>query len=110
VIEPESKSCPCCGGALHVIGEDVSKRLDRVPAKLRVMVPLMHDLTGYTPYEGRRVTGWPVTVLGWGCVVVDDGMLRAAPGSGCFLPRAAALPSGRRAPELDPQQNFGAKL
>src|SRR5262249_42470328 len=38
VIEPESKACPCCGGALHVIGEDVSKRLDRVPAKLRVVV------------------------------------------------------------------------
>src|SRR5215469_4831239 len=38
VIEPESKVCPCCGGALHVIGEDVSKRLDRVPAKLRVVV------------------------------------------------------------------------
>ena len=37
VIEPESKACPCCGGALHVIGEDVSKRLDRVPAKLRVV-------------------------------------------------------------------------
>jgi transposase len=38
VIEPENKACPCCGGALHVIGEDVSKRLDRVPAKLRVVV------------------------------------------------------------------------
>jgi transposase len=24
VIEPENKACPCCGGALHVIGEDVS--------------------------------------------------------------------------------------
>jgi hypothetical protein len=23
VIEPESKTCPCCGGELHVIGEDV---------------------------------------------------------------------------------------
>jgi transposase len=38
VIEPESKACPCCGGALHVIGEDVSERLDRIPAKLRVIV------------------------------------------------------------------------
>ena len=38
VIEPESKVCPCCGGALHVIGEDVSKRLDKVPAKLTVIV------------------------------------------------------------------------
>jgi transposase len=38
VIEPEAKTCPCCGGALHVIGEDVSERLDKVPARLRVIV------------------------------------------------------------------------
>lgn len=38
VIEPESKTCPCCNGALHVIGEDVSKRLDKQPAKLTVVV------------------------------------------------------------------------
>jgi transposase len=37
VIEPESTVCPC-GCALHVIGEDVSERLDRIPAKLRVIV------------------------------------------------------------------------
>lgn len=37
VIEPESKVCPC-GCALHVIGEDVSERLDRIPARLRVVV------------------------------------------------------------------------
>ena len=38
VIEPESKVCPCCRGALHVIGEDTSKRLDKVPAKITVIV------------------------------------------------------------------------
>jgi transposase len=38
VVEPESKVCPCCQGALHVIGEDVSKRLDKVPANVRVIV------------------------------------------------------------------------
>jgi transposase len=38
VIEPESKVCPCCGGELHVIGEDTSKRLDKVPAKVTVLV------------------------------------------------------------------------
>jgi transposase len=38
VVEPDSKVCPCCGGALHVIGEDTSKRLDKVPAKVRVIV------------------------------------------------------------------------
>lgn len=38
VIEPGSKVCPCCGGTLHVIGEDTSKRLDKVPAQVRVIV------------------------------------------------------------------------
>ena len=38
VVEPEEKMCRCCGGALHVIGEDTSERLDKIPAKLRVLV------------------------------------------------------------------------
>jgi transposase len=37
VIEPECRTCPC-GGALHIIGEDVSERLDRIPARLKVIV------------------------------------------------------------------------
>ena len=38
VIAPERTDCPCCGGDLHVIGEDVSERLDKIPARLRVIV------------------------------------------------------------------------
>jgi len=38
VIEIEAKTCPCCSGALHVIGEDVAERLDVVPAQFRVLV------------------------------------------------------------------------
>ena len=38
VIVPAETSCPCCGSDLHVIGEDMSERLDKVPAKLRVIV------------------------------------------------------------------------
>ncbi len=37
VIEPESLTC-ACGGCLHCIGEDVSERLDIVPARFRVIV------------------------------------------------------------------------
>lgn len=36
VIEPDIDCCPCCRGALHRIGEDVSEMLDVVPAVLRV--------------------------------------------------------------------------
>jgi transposase len=38
VIEPADRTCPCCGGALHRIGEDVAGRLDIVPARFRVLV------------------------------------------------------------------------
>jgi transposase len=38
VIDIERRDCPCCGGALHVIGESRSEQLDVVPAQLRVRV------------------------------------------------------------------------
>src|SRR4051795_13529155 len=38
LVDVEDKSCPCCGGAMHVIGEDASEMLDVVPAVLRVRV------------------------------------------------------------------------
>src|SRR5215213_2160098 len=38
VIDVEDKTCPCCGGSLHAIGEDTSEMLDIVPAVLRVKV------------------------------------------------------------------------
>jgi transposase len=38
VVEPEDSACPCCGGAMHVIGEDRSQRLDVVPAQYQVIV------------------------------------------------------------------------
>ena len=33
VIEPEDTACPCCGGTMHVIGEDRSQRLYVIPAQ-----------------------------------------------------------------------------
>lgn len=38
LVDVEDKACPCCGGALHRIGEDVSERLDVVPTTFRVLV------------------------------------------------------------------------
>src|SRR4051812_35223535 len=38
LVDVEDKGCPCCGGAMHVIGEDTSEMLDIVPAQLRVKV------------------------------------------------------------------------
>jgi transposase len=36
-LDIESPLCPCCGGALHAIGESVSEMLDFIPARLRVL-------------------------------------------------------------------------
>src|SRR3954466_12553276 len=38
LVDVEDKNCPCCGGALHVIGESREEMLDIVPAQLRVRV------------------------------------------------------------------------
>lgn len=38
VVDVQEKTCPCCHGALHRIGEDVSEQLDVIPAQVRVLV------------------------------------------------------------------------
>ena len=71
---------------------------------------LLHDEVGYTPYEGKQLTGWPETVLSRGRIVVQDGTLNAERGSGNFLrcdKSEAAHPSGRLEPEIDPSRNWG---
>ena len=74
---------------------------------------MMHDLAGYTPFVGRKLRGWPVTVLSRGRVIVADGKRSVEAGTGRFLPRTggeAAKPTGRLMPDMDPEQNFGATL
>jgi transposase len=38
VIDVADRTCPCCAGELHRIGEDVAQRLDVVPLQFRVLV------------------------------------------------------------------------
>ena len=38
VVEPEAMVCPCCQGAMHVIGEERSERLDVIPVRYQVIV------------------------------------------------------------------------
>jgi dihydropyrimidinase len=81
--------------------------------EVHVSAAMLHDNTGYTPYEGRHITGWPVTVLSRGRVVVEDGTLKAARGSGNFLPCALsemAKPLGRTTPELAFAAEHGQSL
>src|SRR5450759_1157431 len=38
VVDIDNRTCPCCQGELHRIGEDKRERLDIVPAQFRVLV------------------------------------------------------------------------
>jgi dihydropyrimidinase len=47
----------------------------------------MHDNADYSPYEGMRCQGMPVTTLSRGKVVAHEGKFTGAPGAGQFLAR-----------------------
>jgi dihydropyrimidinase len=95
------------------VGADADIALWDPQMKVTLRHAMLHDNVGYTPYEGREITGWPVRVYSRGRLVVGDGELHVERGSGeflrCELP-AAARPLGRLVPELDPARNFGADL
>lgn len=51
----------------------------------RLSASIMLDRTGYTPYEGWEVQGWPQTVISRGQVVAEDGRFVGQPGAGSYL-------------------------
>ena len=95
------------------IGADADIAIWNPTETRTVRVEDQHDAMDYTPFEGRELTGWPVTVLSRGERVIDGGRLVASPGRGRFIRRArpdfTGFP-GSRALELDPARNFGARI
>jgi dihydropyrimidinase len=74
---------------------------------------MVKDRSGYSPWVGRTITGWPSTVIRRVTIIVENGEILAPASSGRFLARSAgvaAKPTGRDAPEFDPRLNFQAKL
>jgi dihydropyrimidinase len=72
---------------------------------------MLHDNMDYTPYEGRKVTGWPVLTFSRGRAVWRDGEVVGRPGEGRFLPCAlpeAAKPLGRPVHGFDPATGAAA--
>jgi dihydropyrimidinase len=95
------------------VGSDADIAIWDPERETTVIAGMLHDNVGYTPYEGRRLRGWPVTVISRGRIVVEDGKLAAARGSGAFLPCAlseAARPQGMPVPELALVAETGAAL
>ena len=56
----------------------------------------LHDGADYSPYEGLRLRGWPVTVMLRGKVMVRNGQLEGAMGDGGYLKRNTSQAHGFR--------------
>ncbi|MCC7283191.1 MAG: dihydropyrimidinase [Acetobacteraceae bacterium] len=87
------------------IGADADIVLWDPKRQVRLTSALMQHAIDYTPYEGMEVTGWPVATIRRGEVVMENGTIRAAPGSGRFLARGPypeATPRGVVANGFDP--------
>src|SRR5262249_38689998 len=66
------------------VGGDADIAIWDPERETEITAGILHDNVGYTPYEGRRLRGWPVMVLSRGRTVVEDGKLAAERGSGEF--------------------------
>src|SRR4051812_16808060 len=66
VIAPEDTACPCCGGAMQVIGEDRSSRLDVIPAQYRVIVTRRPKCACRTCQEGGVQAAAPARLIAGG--------------------------------------------
>src|SRR3546814_17567720 len=64
------------------IGADADLALWNPDRKVTVTTGMLHDNVGYTPYEGRKLRGWPEIVLSRGRVVVENNTFQVERGSG----------------------------
>jgi dihydropyrimidinase len=92
------------------VGSDADLAVWDLDRELEVTNDMVHDNVGYTPYAGRRLKGWPTTVVSRGEVIVNDGELSAERGRGQFLVRGpldSATPLGRDVLEIEQMAAWG---
>jgi dihydropyrimidinase len=66
-------------GAIAV-GSDADLAVWNPEKAVTISTNMLHDNVGYTPYEGKQITGWPEQVLSRGRIVVDNGKLQVERG------------------------------
>jgi dihydropyrimidinase len=69
------------------VGSDADLTIVDPERRVRIAAERMQSASDFDPHEGYEATGWPVTTIVRGRVVVDHGDLRAATGSGELLRR-----------------------
>jgi dihydropyrimidinase len=80
------------------IGADADLAIWDPDREVTIANDLLHHNVDYTPYEGARVRGWPVTTISRGEIVWADGAFAATSGRGEFLrcdyPQSVPAPKG----------------
>src|SRR5688572_6041383 len=95
------------------VGSDADIAIWDPEKRLTITSDLVHDNTGYTPYAGRELQGWPTIVISRGDVIVENEQLNAERGRGRFIVRELsqeAVPSGLRVPEMAQLEAWGTPL
>ena len=80
------------------IGADADIAIWDPEREVTITNRMLHHNVDYTPYEGKRVKGWPETVISRGELVVEGGGFAGGAGRGRFLKcesPAPARPKGR---------------
>lgn len=73
-------------------GSDADLVIWDAQREVRITADLLHDGTGYSPYEGMTLTGWPQTVISRGRIAVAEGALKVGRGSGEMIRRGKPAP------------------
>ena len=69
------------------VGSDADLVLWDPVREVIITKDILHDTMDYTPYEGMKITGWPVTTLSRGEIIWANGAISASPGRGRFVRR-----------------------
>jgi dihydropyrimidinase len=69
------------------VGADADLTLIDPDRHMSIAAERMQSRSDFDPYEGFTATGWPVTTIVRGRVVVQDGELRGEPGWGKLVRR-----------------------
>jgi dihydropyrimidinase len=70
------------------IGYDADLVIFDPEKQVTLSADFLHENVEWTPYEGQKVKGWPVTTISRGNVVVENGEFKGEQGMGKFIARS----------------------
>ncbi len=69
------------------IGYDADLVIFDPDHKVKLSPSTLHEMAGWTPYEGLEITGWPAVTISRGDVLVENGKFYGEAGRGKFVAR-----------------------